>query len=109
MVAASRLQLSGFALYVEVVTCFTPIPARVVISFSGLSFTKGITGSMRTDTGIPFRVNVSTVFKRLVGEGACGSISFAVFSSSVVMVNATVQEILLKKHHKQLTVVELRH
>ena len=65
--AASRLQLSGFALYVEVVTCFTPILARVAINRSGLSFTKGIMGSTRTDTGMPLLVSVSTVFRQLNG------------------------------------------
>ena len=106
MAVASRLQLSGFALYVEVVTCFTPMSARVVISFSGLSLTKGIMGSMRTDTGTPLLVSVSTVFKRSAGEGACGSSSFAVFSSSVVMVNATVQGILLNMSVSRLTRVD---
>ena len=103
---ASRLQLSGFALYMEVVTCLTPMLARVAISRSGLSFTKGIMGSTRTDTGIPLLASVSTVFRRWVGEGACGSSSFAVLSSSVVMVKATVQGTLPKRSVSRVTSVD---
>lgn len=103
---ARRRQLSGFALYVEVVTCLTPLLARVEINRSGLSFTKGIMGSTRTDTGIPLFVRGSIAFRRSVGEGACGSSSFAVLSSSVVIVKATVQGILLNMSVSRVIILD---
>ena len=77
--------------------------ARVAIRRVGLSFTKGMMGSMRTDTGMPLLVSVSSVFKRSVEEGAFGSISFAVLLSSVVMVKATAQGTLLRRSVSRVT------
>lgn len=90
-------QLSGFILYVEAVTCFTPMFASVLIRFSGLSFKYGIIGSMRTDVGTPFLISVSTVFKRSDVVGAWGSMLFAMLSSSVVIVKDTVEGIFFKR------------
>jgi len=61
---------------------------------------------MRTETGILLLIRVSTVFKRSVGDGACGSISFAVLSSSVVMVKATAEGTLRKRSISRWTSVD---
>jgi len=89
------------------VTCFTPMLASVSIRVAGLSFTWGIMGSMRTDAGMPLRVSASIVFRRSVEDGALGSISFAVASSSVVIVTAMVEGILLRRSVSRVTRVDL--
>jgi len=81
--------------------------ASVSISVAGLSFTYGIMGSIRTNAGMPLRVSASIVFRRSVEDGALGSISFAVASSSVVIVTATVQGTLPKKSVSRVTRVDL--
>ena len=96
-------QLSSLTLYVEPVTCFTPIEARVLIRFSVLSFTNGIMGSMRTDVGISFSIRILTAFKRSDGGGACGSISFAMLSLSVVMVKETIEGTFLNSSMSLVT------
>ena len=85
----------------------TPMLVSVSMRVLGLSFTWGIMGSMRTETGIPFEVNASTVFKRSVAAGALGSISLAVASSSVVIVTATVLRTLPKRSVSRVTRVDL--
>ena len=89
--------MSGLALYVEHVKCFTPMLARAAISFCGWSFTRGMMGSIRTVTGMPFLIKSCAALRRWEGVGACGSMSFAMLSSSVVIVNATVAGIWLSK------------
>lgn len=78
-------------------TCLTFIEARVLTRFSVLSFMKGIMGSMRADVGILFLIRILTAFKRSDGGGACGSISFAMLSLSVVMVKETIEDVFLKR------------
>ena len=68
-----------------------------MISLLGSSFTMGIMGSIRTETGIPALVRSWAALMRLEDEGAYGSITFARASSSVVIVNATVAGTLLSK------------
>jgi hypothetical protein len=46
---------------------------------------------------MPSSTRVSTAFKRAEGGGACGSISPATWSSSVVTVRETIEGTLLKK------------
>ncbi len=77
--------------------CLTPIEARVSIRFSGLSFTNGIIGSMRTDVGMPFLIRVSAAFNRSDEEGALGSRTFEMLSSSVVIVKVTIDRIFFKR------------
>ncbi len=86
--------------------CLMPIDERVLTRFSGLSFTKGIIGSMRADVGMPFSIRVSMVFKRSVGGGACGSMSFAMLSSSVVIVKETVEGIFLNRSMSLVTMLD---
>src|SRR3989304_7220978 len=106
MAAENRYQLSGFTLYVELVICFTPMLASAATRFSALSFTKGITGSIRTETGIPLLTKSSAALRRLLGDGACGSRSFALPSSSVVIVSATDEEILPSKSSSRVTMLD---
>ena len=87
--------------------CLTPILARVEMSFCGLSLTVGIMGSIRTETGMPALVKSCAVLSRLVGEGANGSITLANASSSVVIVNATVDGILHNKSSSRVTMLLL--
>lgn len=77
--------------------CLTRIEARVSTRFSGLSFTNGIIGSMRTDVGMPFLIRVSTVFNRFDEGGALGSIIFEILSLSVVIVKVTIDGISFKR------------
>jgi hypothetical protein len=97
MAWASRIQLSALALYVEHVKCLTPMLAKSAMSFCGWSFTRGMMGSIRTETGMPFLIKSCAALRRCEGVGACGSMSFAMLSSSVVIVNATVAGIWLSK------------
>jgi hypothetical protein len=50
--------------------CLTPIEARVLTKFSGLSFTNGIMGSTRMDTGMPFSIRISAAYMRFDDGGA---------------------------------------
>ena len=83
--------------------CLTPMLARVATSLSGWSFTKGITGSIRTETGMPLLTSSWTTLSRSAGGGAFGSKSRATSESSVVMVNATVDGILLRMSSSRMT------
>jgi len=96
-VALNLCQLSGLTLYAELVMCLTPVEARVSMRLSGLSFTNGIIGSMRTDVGMPFSISVSTVFIRFDEDGAFGSMSSEMLSLSVVIVRVTIDGIFFKK------------
>ena len=71
--------------------------------FSGLSFTNGIIGSMRADVGISFWIRISAAFRRSDGGGACGSISFAMLSLSVVMVKETIEGTFLNRSMSLVT------
>ena len=87
--------------------CLTPMLARVAMSFCGLSFTSGMIGSIRTETGMPALIKSCAALKRSDGKGAYGSIIFAVLSSSVVIVNATVEGTLLNKSSSLATMLLL--
>ena len=65
--------------------------------FSWLSFTNGIMGSMRADVGISFSIRIFAAFKRSDGGGACGSISFAMLSLSVVIVKETIERVFFRR------------
>ena len=95
--------MSGFILYVELVTCLTSMAASLAISSSGWSFTKGITGSIRTDTGIPSFTRASIALSRASGDGAYGSKRLAISASSVVIVKATVDGTLLSRSMSRIT------
>jgi hypothetical protein len=71
-----------------------------------LSFTKGITGSIRTETGMPLPIKSSAALSRLAGDGACGSRSVAISESSVVIVSATVDRALLSRSSSRVTRVD---
>lgn len=77
------------------------------MSCSGLSFRNGIIGSMRTDVGMSFAISVSTVFKRVEGGGACGSMVFAISSLSVVMVKEIVERIFFRRSMSLVTRLDL--
>lgn len=96
MAIVSLCQLSALTLYVEHVMCFIPMSAIVLMRVSWFSFMYGIIGSMRIAVGIPASWSFSAVFRRSDGGGASGSRIFAVSSSSVVMVRATVEGIFFK-------------
>ena len=98
-----RPQLSAFALYVEAVMCLTPMFASSDISFMGKSLTVKIIGSILTDTGIPALISSCAALSRWDGSGACGSSVFARLSSSVVMVRATVDGILVSRSSSRVT------
>ena len=83
--------------------CSTPISASLVIRFDGSSFMYGNMGSILTITGIPRLVSASIAFKRFEGEGAAGSNSLVTFSSSVVIVKATVQAVVLSMSASRVT------
>jgi len=102
-----RCQLSGLTLYVDAVICLIPIAVRVLIRVSGLSFTYGIIGSMRADTGMPSSIKILAVSMRFVGRGAFGSINLAILSSSVVIVNATVAAVRFRRSTSLVTKVDL--
>ena len=85
--------------------CLTPMQASVVMSFLGSSFTNGITGSMRTETGIPLMIKFCTALRRSVDEGACGSRILAKLSSSVVMVNATAEGTFESRSSSRVTML----
>jgi len=87
--------------------CWTPRLARAATNCEGLSFTYGIIGSILAITGISLLTSVSIASKRFKGEGALGSISLATFSSSVVIVNATVQGILANMSLSRVTRLDL--
>ena len=67
------------------------------MSFCGLSFTSGMIGSIRTETGMPALIKSCAALRRWNGGGANGSMIFAMLSSSVVMVNATIAGTLLSR------------
>ena len=83
------------------------MPASVVTSFSALSFTRGITGSMRTETGTPLPIRFSAALRRSAGGGAFGSKSRATSASRVVMVRATVDGALLSRSSSRVTRLDL--
>ncbi len=103
MAAENRRQLSGFTLYVELVTCLTPMSARLSTSFSSWSLTKGITGSILIETGMPLSIRFSAASSLESGDGAFGSKSFATSVFSVVMVKATVDGTLLRRSPSRIT------
>ncbi len=84
-------QFCGVSLRVELVTCLTPVAAMASMRDCGLSFRYGITGSTRMVTGMPFSMSVFAALRRLDVGGACGSMSLAVLSLSVVMVMETIE------------------
>ncbi len=67
------------------------------MSFCGWSFMWGIIGSIRTETGTPALTRSWAALMRKEGDGAFGSMILAKNSLSVVMVNATVADPLLKQ------------
>ena len=83
--------------------CLTPMLASVAMSFCAWSFTKGMIGSIRTETGMPALIRSCAALKRWEGEGAKGSRILARLSSSVVMVNATVEGTLTSKSSSLVT------
>ena len=83
--------------------CLTPMLASVADEFLRLVFTSGIIGSIRTETGIPALVRSCAARSRWEGEGANGSRILARLSSSVVIVNATVEGTLLGKSSSRVT------
>ena len=83
--------------------CLTPMLARAAMSFCGWSFREGMIGSMRTETGMPALVKSCAALMRWEGEGANGSMILARLSSSVVMVNATVEGTLLRRSSSRVT------
>jgi len=64
-------------------------------------------GSIRTETGIPSRDKSFRALIRSLGNGACGSKSLAVPSSSVVIVKATVDGTLTSKSPSRVTILDL--
>jgi len=86
--------------------CFMPIAARVLMSFSWLSFRVGMIGSMRMVVAMPFLVSVSAVCMRWVEVGACGSSCLAVASSSVVIVMETIEGTRLSRSMSRVTRVD---
>ena len=83
--------------------CLAPMLARVFMSFCCWSFTNGIIGSIRTETGMPALIRSCTALMRCEGEGAKGSRILARLSSSVVMVKATVDGTLASKSSSRVT------
>lgn len=96
-------QFCGVSLRVELVTCLTPVSAMVSMRDCGLSFRYGIIGSMRMVVGILCSMSVFAALRRLDGGGACGSMSFAVSSSSVVMVMETIEGIFDRRSMSLVT------
>ncbi len=64
-------------------------------------------GSIRTETGMPALVKSCAALRRSDGRGAKGSMIFAKLSSSVVIVNATVDGTLLSKSSSLTTTLLL--
>lgn len=83
--------------------CFTPMSERILMIFCGWSFTCGIIGSIRTETGIPALIRSCAALMRWEDEGAKGSRILERSSSSVVMVNATVDGTLASKSSSRVT------
>jgi len=83
--------------------CLTPMLANSAMSFCGWSFTSGMIGSMRTETEIPALIRSFAARSRWEGEGANGSRILARLSSSVVMVNATVEGTFLRRSSSRVT------
>ena len=73
----------------------------------GWSFTNGMIGSIRTETGMPALIRSCAALKRWEDEGAKGSRILARSSSSVVMVNATVDGTLMSKSSSRVTMLLL--
>ena len=86
--------------------CLTLVWASFLTKLSGLSFRYGIIGSMRTAVGTPFFARVSTHFRRSEGGGAYCSMSFAVLSSSVVIVRETIEGILARRSASLVTMLD---
>ncbi len=91
------------SLRVELVTCLTPVAAMASMRDCGLSFRYGIIGSMRMVTGMPESRSVLAALRRLDGDGACGSMSFAVWSLSVVTVMETIEGIFDRRSMSLVT------
>lgn len=96
-------QFCGVSLRVELVTCLTPIAAMASMRDCGLSFRYGIIGSMRMVTGMPESRSVLAALRRLDGGGACGSMSLAVWSLSVVTVMETIEGIFNRRSMSLVT------
>lgn len=96
-------QFCGVSLRVELVTCLTPIAAIASMRDCGLSFRYGIIGSMRIVTGMPLSMSVFAALRRLDGGGACGSMSLAVSSLSVVTVMETIEGFLASRSISRVT------
>ena len=105
-VLLSLCQLSGLTLYVEQVMCLTPEEASFSIRLSALSLTKGITGSIRAEVAMPFLIRLPMASRRSDGRGVFGSKSLAVLSSSVVIVNETMEGIFLRRSMSLTTRVD---
>jgi len=88
---------------VELVTCLTPVVAMASMRDCGLSFRYGIIGSMRMVAGMPCFMSVFAALRRLDGGDACGSMSFAVWSLSVVMVMETIEGIFDRRSMSLVT------
>ena len=91
------------SLRVELVTCLTPVAAMASMRDCGLSFRYGIIGSMRMVTGMPESRSVLAALRRLDGGDACGSMSLAVSSLSVVTVMETIEGILASRSMSRTT------
>src|SRR5665648_229488 len=87
--------------------CLMPMSERILRILCGWSFTNGIIGSIRTETGLPALIRSCAALKRWEGEGAKGSRILARSSSSVVMVNATVDGTLTSKSSSRVTMLLL--
>src|SRR5665647_1602659 len=83
--------------------CLTPMSERTLMILFGWSFTNGMIGSIRTETGMPALIRSCAALKRWEGEGAKGSRILARSSLSVVMVNATVDGTLTSKSSSRVT------
>lgn len=77
------------------------------MSLCGWSFTNGIIGSIRTETGMPALIRSCAALKRWEGEGAKGSRILARSSSSAVIVNATVEGTFVSKSSSRVTMLLL--
>ncbi len=103
----SFFQFCGLIFSVDAVMCLRPVAASFFTSFSGLSFRKGIIGSIRTVVGMRLWMSVSAASIRWDEDGAFGSISRAVASSSVVIVIETVVGTFFSRSMSLTMVVDL--
>lgn len=87
--------------------CLTPMSERILMILCGWSFTNGMIGSIRTETGMPTLIRSCAALMRWEGEGAKGSRILARSSSWVVMVNATVDGTLMSKSSSRVTMLLL--